>query len=237
MPANLEARPGERLVALAAVAFLQFGIGLALLIGLRGDFERPAENAERLIAVALSRPTPPRPPPPVARARPAAAAATAEAATPGAAPPRKRAPSSQAPPTPVIAIRPLPAPAAGGAGGVGVATGRGPGGGTGGNGSGASGAGDGGGTELVQIAGAITDRDYPRHLRETGLGGRVSVLFTVESNGRVGRCSVTRSSGVVELDRLTCQLIQQRFRYRPSTDRYGRPIADEVDGDQDWDAR
>ena len=56
----------------------------------------------------------------------------------------------------------------------------------------------------------------------------------VEPDGRVTNCRVTHSSGVAELDALTCRLMEQRFRFRPSTDRYGRPIADEVDWDQDW---
>ena len=67
-----------------------------------------------------------------------------------------------------------------------------------------------------------------------GIGGRVGMVFTVGANGRVTSCTVTRSSGVPELDSLTCRLIQQRFRYRPSTDRYGRPIPDEVEGEHDW---
>ena len=60
------------------------------------------------------------------------------------------------------------------------------------------------------------------------------MVFTVGPNGRVTSCTVTRSSGVPQLDALTCRLIQERFRYRPSTDRYGRPIADEVEGEHDW---
>jgi protein TonB len=127
---------------------------------------------------------------------------------------------------PVVALRASAAPSGGG-------TGAGPavGGGSGGHGDGAD---DGGGTDLEQIAGAIGPSDYPRDLRERGLGGRVEFTFTVEPNGRVGRCSVTRSSGIAELDALTCRLVQQRFVYRPSTDGYGRPIEDEVDGVQDW---
>jgi protein TonB len=60
------------------------------------------------------------------------------------------------------------------------------------------------------------------------------MVFTVGTDGRVTSCTVTRSSGVPELDALTCRLIQQRFRYRPSTDRFGRPIPDEVEGEHDW---
>jgi protein TonB len=126
-------------------------------------------------------------------------------------------------------VRPAAAPSGGGSG-SGSALGSGAGGGTGGNGYGD----DDGGSDLEQIAGAITPNDYPRHLREEGVGGRVNFVFTVEPNGRVGRCTVTRSSGVPELDALTCRLIQQRFIYRPSTDRYGRPVADEVEGDHLW---
>jgi periplasmic protein TonB len=62
----------------------------------------------------------------------------------------------------------------------------------------------------------------------------VGLSFRVERTGRVSRCTVTQSSGVPELDALTCRLIVQRFRYRPSTDRYGRPIADTVDGEHEW---
>jgi hypothetical protein len=34
---------------------------------------------------------------------------------------------------------------------------------------------------------------------------------------------------------LTCRLIQQRFVFRPATDRYGRPVADEVEGEHIWE--
>jgi protein TonB len=62
------------------------------------------------------------------------------------------------------------------------------------------------------------------------------VSFTVGANGRVTRCAVTRSSGVAELDALTCRLIEERFRYRPTTDRFGRPVPDEVEGEHEWSA-
>lgn len=132
--------------------------------------------------------------------------------------------------TPVVAVRSSAAALSGGS-----ASGSDNGSGAG-RGEGDNGAGAGGGTELEQIAGEITPRDYPRRLGNEGVGGRVGVSFTVGVNGRVTRCAVTRSSGVPELDALTCRLIEQRFRYRPSTDRYGRPVPDEVDGEQEWTA-
>ena len=60
------------------------------------------------------------------------------------------------------------------------------------------------------------------------------MVFTVGTSGRVASCTVTRSSGVPELDALTCRLIVRRFRYRPSTDRHGRPMPEEVEGEHDW---
>jgi protein TonB len=132
--------------------------------------------------------------------------------------------------TPIVSIKPT-APPSGGGTGTGPAVGAGAGGGAGGNGYGA---GEGGGTDLELISGDITQRDYPKHLGNAGIGGTVSVAFTVLVNGRVTACHVTRSSGVSELDSLTCQLAEQRFRFRPATDRYGRPVSEVVDWDQDW---
>ena len=229
MPAPAMVRPRERLVAFVAAAIVQTALALVLLSGFHVEITRAPEAMARLIDVRLQ----PPPPPPKAEAK---RAAKAQSAAPKAGPKPLGGPPgptpAHAPPSvaPVIALRPSAAPSGGGTG-SGPALGSGSGGGTGGEGYGDD---DGGGTDLVQIAGAIGPSDYPRDLRERGAGGRVEFTFTVEPNGRVGRCSVTRSSGIPELDALTCRLVQQRFVYRPSTDRYGRPIEDEVDGVQDW---
>jgi protein TonB len=222
-------RPRERAFALAAVVVVQTGLALALLTGLRVDVARSGEIVQRLIDVTLQKPPPPVvvPPPPKPQRHEASAPKAAPEKLGGSPGPRP----AHAPPsvTPVVAVKPSAAPSGGGAG-SGPAIGTGAGGGSGGNGYGD----DEGGSDLEQIAGEITSRDYPRDLREAGIGGRVTFVFTVEPNGRVGRCAITRSSGVPELDALTCRLIQQRFVYRPSTDRYGRPIEDEVEGEHDW---
>ena len=232
MPASAALRPRERLVALAAVVIVQVALGAALLFGLRVDTLRNNELVSRLIEIAVPKP----PPPPIVRVMQPRPAKHSTSAAPKAVPkPIGGSPGPQpshAPPTPtpVVALRPSVAPSGGGTG-TGPATGSGAGGGTGGQGYGVN---DGGGTDLVQIAGEITSSDYPRDLRERGIGGRVGMVFTVGTDGRVTSCSITRSSGVPELDALTCRLIRERFRYRPSTDRYGRPISDEVEGEHDW---
>lgn len=233
MPAYVQptrtVRPRERAFALAAVVLVQAGLAFALLTGLHVDVTRSGEIVQRLVEVALQKPPPPVviPPPSKPQHHQASAPKAAPQKLGGSPGPRP----AHAPPsvTPIVSVRPSAAPSGGGTG-SGPAIGSGAGGGTGGNGYG----GDEGGTDLEQIAGEITSRDYPRDLREAGIGGRVSFVFTVEPSGRVGRCTITRSSGVPELDALTCRLIQQRFVYRPSTDRYGRPIEDEVEGEHDW---
>jgi protein TonB len=223
-------RPRERAYALTAVVLVQLGLGAVLLSGFHVDLTRPGDVVQRLIDVTLQKPPPPpvpvQPPPRPQHHRASAPKAEPKKLGGSPGPQPAHAPPSVAP---VVAIKPSAAPSGGGTG-TGPALGAGSGGGTGGNGYGE----DDGGTDLEQIAGEITSRDYPRDLRDAGIGGRVQFTFTVEPNGRVGRCTITRSSGVPELDALTCRLVQQRFVYRPSTDRYGRPIADEVDGEHDW---
>jgi len=234
MPAYAErksiTRPRERAFALAAVVAVQLALAFVLVTGLRVDFRHTADVVQRLVEVTLAKPPPPPvvapPPKPQPHQESAPKAAPNKlGGSPG--PKPTHAPPSVAP---IIPIKPNAAPSGGGTG-TGPAIGAGAGGGTGGNGYGAGG---GGGTELEQIAGEIGRRDYPRQLANAGIGGVVGIMFRVEPTGLVSRCTVTRSSGVPELDALTCRLIVQRFRYRPSTDRYGRPIADNVEGEHEW---
>lgn len=239
MPAYAEhrriVRPRERAYALAAVAFVQLVVGMALLRGLQVDLARPGELVQRLISITLAKPPPPKPPPPPPE--PVKPAPTPKKASAPKAAPEKLGGSpgpvpAHAPPsvTPIVQMRPI-APPSGGGTGTGPAIGAGAGGGAGGAGYGV---GAGGGTDLELIAGDITQRDYPRHLGNAGVGGTVSVSFTVLVNGRASGCRVTRSSGVPELDALTCAIIVRRFLFRPATDRYGRPVSEVIDWDQDW---
>lgn len=234
MPAYVQqhktVRPRERITALIAAAIIQAGLAVALLRGFHVDVSRPGEIVQRLVEFTLQKPPPPPQPvkPPPRPQHHQAAAPKAKPDKVGGSPGPKPA---HAPPsvTPVVAVKPTAAPSGGGTG-TGPALGAGAGGGTGGNGYGA----EEGGADLEHIAGEIDQSDYPRDLGVARVGGRVSVTLTVEPNGRVSACRLTRSSGVPELDSLTCRLMQQRFRFRPSTDRFGRPIRDEVDWDHDW---
>lgn len=230
---NKTVRPRERAIALAAVVLVQVALGLALLSGLRVQLSRSGEMVGRLINVTLQPPPPPVVPatvPPKPKPAEQSAAPKAEPKPLGGSPGPQPA---HAPPSviPVIALRPSVAPSGGGAG-TGPALGSGAGGGTGGNGYGAAG---GGGADLELISGDILPSDYPRRLAKAGIGGTVGMRCTVGVTGRVSRCIVIRPSGVPELDALTPRLIEQRFVYRPATDRQGRPVPDDVEIDWTWD--
>ncbi|MEO5774150.1 MAG: TonB family protein [Sphingomicrobium sp.] len=225
----------ERTAALAAATILQVLLVLLLINSSHVTATQARDAVQRLIQVDLSPPLPPPqvpPPPKPAEHRSAPQAAAAPVHDPGGLPgPLKAKPTPSV--TPIVALHPTAAPSGGGTG-SGVAQGSGSGGGLGGEGDGL---GDGGGTELVLIAGEISGADYPRQLGNAGIGGQVSVRFTVQVNGRPTGCTITRSSGIPMLDGLTCRLIEQRFRFRPSTDRFGRPVPDEVDWDHEWVSR
>ncbi|MEA3013901.1 MAG: periplasmic protein TonB [Sphingomonadales bacterium] len=121
-----------------------------------------------------------------------------------------------------------------GSGGVGNGTGSG----GRGNGPGGGGDGDGDGAGLTpprRIRGSIRDSDYPRGAGAAGIGGMVSVIYAVETDGRATHCEITRSSGSPELDSTTCRLIEQRFRFRPSQNRSGRPIRSRIVQDHYWE--
>lgn len=105
-----------------------------------------------------------------------------------------------------------------------------------GPGGGGDGDGDGGGfSPPRRIRGEIRDRDFPRGPGEAGIGGTVAVIYTVETDGRATNCRITGSSGSAELDETTCRLIEQRFRFRPSMDRDGRPVRSRIVQDHVWE--
>lgn len=232
----------QRAVAAGVSALLHI-LGFAALLG--WSRAQPVAVVERTLDVIeldrppLIEPRPPRRPEP--RRRSGAAAP----------PDLKNVPKAMVAPPPIILLPPPPllaapiagpgaaldsgaAPVAGpgtGAGGEGVGRGSGTG---DGDGSG-DGDGDGdGGTPPRQIGGRMRDSDYPKGLGVEGIQGRVSVRYLVSETGRVSDCEVTASSGSTTLDETTCRLITERFRFRPSRDGRGQPVASYVVENHDW---
>lgn len=234
--------------ALAAVA-IPGALLWALISGLGVRFDSEASNPLDLFTVLPEKPPEPTPPRPKTVQPKRAPDLRKEAA---ASPPNLRSRATDivapkvelpvpVPPPPVVVA---PAPSVGVQASTGSAQVVGPGTGSGGVGdglgSGEGGDGDGGGgggreeTPPRFRSGRISDADFPDALRETTRGGSVGVRYTVGTDGRVTNCRITRSSGERLLDQTTCRLIEERFRYRPSLDGYGRPVQADIVENHEW---
>lgn len=233
-------RAGDRFGAAFGAVAVSVVLGYALVAGL--GVRMPVRIADELTLIAMP---PEAKPPPVEKTVPRPKKSTKREGA--AAPPNLRAKATQvvAPP-PVIRVPPPPIVAAPIAGigsdaSSGASDRAGPGSGAGGigNGTGSGRYGDGegdGGDDIPPrwIRGRLKDSDYPAAAREAMVGGRVGVRYTVETSGRVSHCSVTHSSGSELLDRTTCRLIEERFRFEPSRDEDGRPVPSVIVENHSW---
>lgn len=83
-------------------------------------------------------------------------------------------------------------------------------------------------------AGWATTNDYPsRDLRE-GNQGTTGFKLVIGTDGRVGSCVITRSSGFAGLDDATCRNVSRRARFDPATDGAGKPVAGEYSNNIRW---
>ncbi len=210
-------------------------MGYMFMMGLSANVQKHVKEA--LVLLTLRAPSPPPSIHPRVAPHKARAAGRAspknlqQKASPVVAPKPKMA----LPPPPVVGA---PVPNMGAAAASGASNQRGPGQGAGGegNGPGSGGYGEGegdGGTPPRQIAGKLRARDLPSELVEPGTR-RVGVEYHVTAQGTVDACRATESSGNRALDRFTCSLIVERFRFRPSRDEEGRPVASFVEEDHNW---
>lgn len=86
----------------------------------------------------------------------------------------------------------------------------------------------------MPLATLLSDEDYPSAAIRAGEEGTVRFTLSVGTDGRIGRCVVTGSSGSETLDSATCQLLTARAVFEPARDSRGRPAADSVDGRIVW---
>ncbi|ANU07491.1 energy transducer TonB [Paraurantiacibacter namhicola] len=87
---------------------------------------------------------------------------------------------------------------------------------------------------LNDQAGWVTTNDYPsRDLRE-GNEGTARYSLSVTRDGRVGNCSITRSSGHPGLDRATCKAIERRARFNAAIDNTGAKVSGNFTGTVTW---
>jgi len=75
-----------------------------------------------------------------------------------------------------------------------------------------------------QRSGSISDADYPPSAISAGQSGKVVARFRVLANGRPADCHTVVPSGHTILDRTTCALLMERFRFEPALDGAGKPV-------------
>lgn len=80
----------------------------------------------------------------------------------------------------------------------------------------------------------VTDGDYrPRWIREN-MTGSARFTLSIDANGRVSNCTITRSTGHAELDAATCQLVTKRARFDAARDGNGKPVAGSYSNSVNW---
>lgn len=80
----------------------------------------------------------------------------------------------------------------------------------------------------------VTPNDYPpRALREEK-EGVTGFTLTVNPQGRVANCQVTRSSGTPELDEAACRNLTRRARFNPKLDSQGNPTTGTYSNSVRW---
>ncbi len=93
-------------------------------------------------------------------------------------------------------------------------------------GSGGRGCGDGGGWRQPprQRRGSLSYQDVPDEIADPGEGISMETLFTVQPDGRVTNCRITKHSRYL-ISMQGVPLIEQRFRFDPARDEDGRPVS------------
>lgn len=81
-------------------------------------------------------------------------------------------------------------------------------------------------TNAVQVAGSISDEDYPPGSILKSEQGTTQVTFDIGTGGTVIACTIASSSGSALLDNQSCALVTERFRFTPAADRRGRAVVE-----------
>ena len=61
-------------------------------------------------------------------------------------------------------------------------------------------------------------QDVPEYLLRQGSGlWQVPIRITVNPDGRMQKCEIERTSGIADLDRLTCRIVLMRAKFKPAS--------------------
>lgn len=78
--------------------------------------------------------------------------------------------------------------------------------------------------QATQIAGSITDGDYPREAIDKFEYGESTAVFTVSIEGYPTNCVASGATRLLDL--ATCKLITERFRFLPARDADGKAVVE-----------
>jgi protein TonB len=208
----------ERIAAAAAAVLLEGALLYALMAGLFLA-PRSQDRDARLTVLEISPPAESDPPPPPPEASPPK---DLEKASPWDDISPRAAPVTAPPPTvtlpPVQPIIAAPTSAIGDASEVSQGE--------------ASATGD-RSAPARHVAGALSRVDFPRWASGR-VGGTVALRYSVETNGRVGSCDITKSSGSARLDNYTCELVRKRYRFEPMRDATGQAVRTYIPASYIW---
>ncbi len=87
----------------------------------------------------------------------------------------------------------------------------------------------------MSLTALVQPGDYPAAALREGQEGRVEFQLSVDTSGRVTRCTISRSSGSAALDSTTCRLMQRRARFTPAVNDKGLTVEGEVRSAIDWE--
>lgn len=224
---DLAAPPRTRALVMALVALIHVLLVLGLIRAFAPDFA--SQVTDRVLATFNVTVTPPPPPPPQPAPRQEKAGAASEAG-------RKAVPREAVQPKPKLVVakpRPAPPVAAKGADNSSGARDAGSGAGAGGQGNGMGSGGGGNGQDGGAVAkpsvrsgelNNASDFPVPEGGRQTRFGKRVTVYFTVTTEGRARDCSVAQSNVDAEATALVCPLVIRKIRFNPATRADGTPV-------------
>ena len=76
--------------------------------------------------------------------------------------------------------------------------------------------------------------DYPSEVLAKRESGTVVYDFEIGPDGKVSDCTVTESSGSKSLDRVTCEIIRKRARFKATIGPDGKPAVSHETGRVSW---
>lgn len=196
---------GNRIVAIIIVALIHIAIGYALVTGLA--YSATKKLIERVTTVDIEEPEPEpeeEPPPPEPDTAPPPPVAPPPPINVSVAPPPIQVQTVIPPPAPVARVVPPPAPPAPPPAPPPPPQRANP-------------------EPRGRPQSWVSTNDYPSRAIREELEGAVGFSVTVNPEGRVAGCTVTRSSGHSILDDEVCRLITRRARFNPRLDSQGRP--------------